>query len=247
MQIVQTIARHDGPRGEVVLRRRLGDAPNAEESRAEELIINGVFAMDSSETSTEYLLAELAILTGRAVRVLVGGLGLGYTVAALAAKEVATIDVVEIEQCLIDWAAQGVITPLAAAASDPRIRLHNGDIRLVLEGLSDGPRGPWDAIVLDVDNGPDFLIHDQNRALYTERGLRTAYAQLAEGGILAIWCQAAAPALREVLGRIAPSVSEHLIRVSRGDRRFQYAIYTVSRPPGSHPEAKKECAHDAVK
>jgi len=173
-------------------------------------------------------------------------LGLGYTVAALAAKEVATIDVVEIEQCLIDWAAQGVITPLAAAASDPRIRLHNGDIRLVLEGLSDGPRGPWDAIVLDVDNGPDFLIHDQNRALYTERCLRTAYAQLAEGGILAIWCQAAAPALREVLGRIAPSVSEHLIRVSRGDRRFQYAIYTVSRPPSSRAEAKQECAHDAV-
>jgi spermidine synthase len=241
METIETLARNDGPRGEVVLRRRLGDP-----SDTEELIINGVFAMDSSETSTEYLLGELAIPGGRAERVLVGGLGLGHTVAAIAAKEVATIDVVEIEQCLIDWACQGVTLTLAAAASDPRIRLHNGDVRLVLEGLSDGPRGPWDAIVLDVDNGPDFLIHDQNRALYSERGLRTAYAQLADGGTLAIWCQSAAPALRDVLGRIAPSVREHLIRVSRGDRRIQYAIYTVSRPPGSLAEAKQECAHDAV-
>jgi spermidine synthase len=202
--------------------------------------------MDSSETSTEHVLGELAIPSGHAQRVLVGGLGLGYTVAAIAAKEVATIDVVEIEQCLIDWACQGVTTTLATAASDPRIMLRNGDVRLVLEGRSNGPRGPWDAIVLDVDNGPDFLIHDKNRALYTERCLRTAYARLADGGILAIWCQSVAPSLRDVLGRIAPSVREHLISVSRGDRRLQYAIYTISRPPGSHAEAKQECAHDAV-
>jgi spermidine synthase len=231
METVQAIARHKGSRGEVLLRRRVGAS-----TPVEELIINGVFAMDSSETSTEHLLGELAIPSGRAQRVLIGGLGLGYTVAAIAAKEVATIEVVEIEQCLIDWACQGVTSTLAAAASDPRIRLHNGDVRLVLDGVSDEPRGPWDAIVLDVDNGPDFLIHDQNRALYTERGLRTAYAQLAEGGILAIWCQSAASELREVLGRIAPSVREHLIPVSRGDRHIQYAIYT----------AKQECAHDAV-
>ena len=241
MQPVQTIGRQDGPRGEVVLRRRLGDSRSTEE-----LIINGVFAMDSSETSTEYLLGELALPNGRAQRVLVGGLGLGYTVAAIAAKEVATIDVVEIEQRLIDWAQQGVTATLAAAVSDPRIHLHTSDVRLVLEGLCDGPHGPWDAIVLDVDNGPDFLIHDQNRALYTERGLRTAYAQLADGGTLVIWCQSAAPALRTLLGQIAPSVREHLIQVSRGERRFQYAIYTVSRPPGSLPKAKQECAHDAV-
>jgi spermidine synthase len=231
METIQTIARHKGSRGEVVLRRRLGTG-----TPVEELIINGVFAMDSSETSTEHLLGELSIPSGRAQRVLVGGLGLGHTVAAIAAKQVATIEVVEIEQCLIDWAYQGVATTLAAAASDPRIHLRNGDVRLVLEGLSDGPRGPWDAIVLDVDNGPDFIIHDQNRALYTEPGLRTAYAQLADGGILAIWCQAAAPELRKVLERIASSVREHLIPVSRGDRHIQYAIYT----------AKQECAHDAV-
>ena len=66
---------------------------------------------------------------------------------------------VEIEQCLIDWAYQGVTATLAAVASDPRVRLYAADVRLVLEGSGDGPIGPWDAIVLDVDNGPEFLIH----------------------------------------------------------------------------------------
>ncbi len=228
METIETIARHDGPRGEVVLRRRLDDAGDADE-----LIVNGVFAMDSSETSTEYLLGELAIPSGRARRVLVGGLGLGYTVSAISAQQIDEIDVVEIEQCLIDWAHQGVTTRLAAVASDPRIRLHTGDVRLVLQGRRDALVGPWDAIVLDVDNGPDFLIHGQNRTLYTEGVLRAAYAQLTAGGTLAIWCQSAAPLLRAVLARIAPSTQEHVIEVSRGERRFRYVIYTVSRPTDS--------------
>ena len=134
--------------------------------------------MDSSETGTERLLAELALPSGRAHRVLSGGLGLGYTVAALSALEVDAIDVVEIEQCLIDWAYQGIAPSIAAAASDPRVQLHAGDIRLVFAGVIEELVGPWDAIVLDVDNGPDFLIHPHNRALYTEEespgGVRSA-------------------------------------------------------------------------
>ncbi len=228
MESIQTIARHDGPRGEVVLRRR-----HAAGASVEELIINGAFAMDSSDSSTEALLGELGLPSGCARRVLVGGLGLGYSVAAILAKNVELIDVVEIEQCLIDWAYQGVTATLAAVASDPRVRLHAADVRLVLEGLGDGPIGPWDAIGLDVDNGPEFLIHAGNRAIYTEAGLRAAYAQLAVAGTLAIWCQGPAPRLRDALERIAPSVREHVVDVTRGERSFQYAIYTVSRPKDS--------------
>jgi spermidine synthase len=225
METIQTIARHNGPRGEVALQRRLGADTNVEE-----LIINGVFAMDSSETSTESLLAELALPNDRARRVLVGGLGLGYTVAAISTMDVDVIDVVEIEQCLIDWAHEGATATLAAVVADPRIRLLAGDIRLVLERLCDGPVGPWDAIVLDVDNGPDFLIHGENSGLYTEAGLRAAHAQLASGGVLAIWCQRPAPPLLSTLRRITPSACEHVIEVSRGERRLSYAIYTLSRP-----------------
>lgn len=88
METIETIARSDGPRGEVVLRRRVSDWCSVEE-----LIINGAFAMDSSETSTERLLAGLALPTGRAGRVLIGGLGLGYTVTAVSARAVDVIDV----------------------------------------------------------------------------------------------------------------------------------------------------------
>ena len=77
METIETIAHHHGPRGEVVLRRRLRDGGDVEE-----LIINGTFAMDSCETGSERLLAKLALPSGRAHRVLVGGLGLGHTVGA---------------------------------------------------------------------------------------------------------------------------------------------------------------------
>ena len=146
---------------------------------------------------------------------------------------VVVIDVVELEQCLIDWAYQGMTTTLAAAASDPRVRLHPADIALVLTDSCDGPRGPWDAIVLDVDNGPDFLIHRENRALYTERALQAAYEHLVPGGTLAIWCQRPSPSLQVILERIASSVREHVIDVTRGERSFAYVIYIASRQADS--------------
>jgi spermidine synthase len=233
MEIIETIAHCDGPRGEVVLRRRVTDGRSIEE-----LIINGTFAMDSSETSTERLLAELAVPHGNAERVLIGGLGLGYTLTAVAAKAVEVIDVVEIEQCLIDWAFQGTTSTLAAAAGDPRVRMHAGDVRLVLEGTPEAPVGPWDAIVIDVDNGPDFLIHGGNHTLYTATCLRAAYGQLTAGGTLAIWCQHPAPALLAVLQGITPSVHEHVIETPRGERTFPYTIYTISRANHSLTKAR---------
>ena len=241
METIQTIARDTGPRGEVVLRRRLGAGHSIDE-----LIINGTFAMDSSESSTERMLGELALPSGHVRKVLVGGLGLGYTVAAICTKDVDMIDVVEIEQCLVDWAYQGVTATLAAVASDSRVHIHSTDVRLVLGGRVNEPTGPWDAIVLDIDNGPDFLIHSENEALYTETGLRAAYAQLAVGGTLAIWCQGPVPPLHAALQNIAPGPHEHLSQVSRGERSLQHAIYTVSGPTESPRRPRQECAHDTA-
>ena len=234
MESLETLARHVSPRGEVLLRRRIDEG-----HCIEELIINGVFAMDSSETSTESMLAELALPNEHAQRVLVGGLGLGYTVAAVSAQNVDAIDVVEIEECLIDWSHRGVTATLKAAA-DPRTRLYAGDIREVFGDASHGPVGPWDAIILDVDNGPDFLVFEENSDLYTDAGLRAAYARLTPGGTLAIWCQCPVPALSAALQRIAPSAEEHIIEVVRGQRSFGYAIYTLSRPRDSIGRARQE-------
>lgn len=253
METLHTLARYEGPRGEVVLRRRRGGDPGARTgvigapwgvqggssplargTEVEELIVNGVFAMDSAETFTEQQLAEVALAGRRRSRVLVGGLGLGYTAAALLAG-VDRLDVVEIEECLVEWAYAGLTPTLAAVAADPRVRLHTADVAAVLAG-GGGPRGPWDAIVLDVDNGPDFLIHDANAALYAGPGLATAYARLAAGGTLAIWCQGPAPDLLAALRRISGTAAGHTYRRVRQGRELAYAIYTVTR---AGPEAQE--------
>lgn len=219
-----TLGRAETPRGEVVLRRR-GDV--------DELVVNGAFAMDSTETHSE---RELGRIAGGAPRVLVGGLGLGHTVVAVLDEAdrlqlPVRVDVVELEGDLVGWAREGRTATLARVAADPRVHLHVGDVATVLARRRTEPAGPWDAILLDVDNGPDFLIHAQNDVLYDEPGLRAAYERLAPAGVLAIWCQAPSPPLLEALRRVDTSAEETRHTVEREGRRFAYAVATVRRPP----------------
>jgi spermidine synthase len=225
METVRTVARYDGPRGEVVLRRRSGAGPDVDE-----LIVNGVFAMDSSETFTERALADLALAGNGPRRVLLGGLGLGYTAARLLAADVDHLDVVEIEECLVGWANAGLTPTLAAVVRHPKVALHTADVTTVLTGRWPGLGGPWNAIVLDVDNGPDFLIHGSNSALYTWSSLAAAYARLADGGTLAIWCQGPAPVLLDRLQTISASARPHTYQRVRHGRRLSSVIYTVTKP-----------------
>jgi len=220
---VTTVDRYVGRRGEVVLRRR-GRGDEA----VDELIVNGAFAMDSSETSSERQLARLAFdLAPVGGRLLIGGLGLGYTAAEALDLSAGTISVVELEAGMVDWARRGLTPLLARLAAEPRVRLVAGD---VVEAVTRSAPGSWDAIALDVDNGPDFLIHAQNASLYPADFLTQAYARLAPGGRLAIWCQGPSPELMKTLRSIAPTAREHLFAVSRGQRRFSYAIATLDRP-----------------
>ncbi|MGI3784756.1 MAG: spermidine synthase [Janthinobacterium lividum] len=223
MQELVTIGRETTPRGEIALRRR---------GPIEELVVNGTFAMDSTEIHSE---RELGRLASGAGRVLVGGLGLGYTVAAVLDEAdrqayAVRVDVVELEPVLVTWAYEGRTATLTRAAADPRVELHVGDVATVLAGRRDGLAGPWDAILLDVDNGPDFLIHAENDALYAEPALRDAYGRLAPAGVLAIWCQAPSPPLLAALRRVDPSAAESPHEVQREGRTFTYAIDTVRRP-----------------
>jgi spermidine synthase len=225
---VRTLARSDGVGGEVALRRRTG-----EHGTVDELIVNGAFAMDSAEVSTELALARIGART--AGRVLVGGLGLGFTVGELLRSDVRAIDVVELEACLIDWARAGVTDLLGQVAEDPRTRLYVADVADVLIGAPGCPIPPdqqWDAILLDVDNGPDFLIHDANARIYGADLLGAAARRLAPGGTLAVWCQGPAPELAETLRNIggrAVRVDSQLIEVLRDGRWLTYAIYTLIR------------------
>ena len=237
----QTVARRTGPRGEVVLRRR-----TLEDGSVDELIVNGAFAMDSAETGSERALAALA---WPGARVLVGGLGLGFTTEAVLAERVASVDVVELEEALVGWAYEAVTPRLGRLARDPRARLWVADVVTVLTGTDDrpagpsaatpppgagvepnGPTGPWDAILLDVDNGPDFLIHAENAALYGTDVLRSALRRLTPGGLLAIWCQGPHAGLRARLEALSPTAREERHVVQRGRHRIVYVIYTVHAP-----------------
>jgi len=225
METLDTLGRHLGPRGEVVLRRR-----SSTEAVVEELIVNGAFAMDSTDTWTERRLAQVALTGSHPRRVLVGGLGLGYTAAELLATDVEHLDVVEIEDCLVDWAYAGLTPTLAAVAGDPRVRLHVDDAIAVLAGRRPGPQGPWDAIVLDIDNGPDFLIHGANSALYTEPNLAAAYAALSGGGTLAIWCQGPAPELLATLQHLSPTARPNPYQRVCDNDTATTEIYTATKP-----------------
>lgn len=202
------------PEGEIALRRR-GDV--------DELIVNGVFAMDSAEVTSERALADAA--GDRPGSVVVGGLGLGFTAARLLANGAAIVHVVELARPLIDWAMAGVTQQLELVAHDPRVRLHHGDI---VEWL---PRRAetFDAILLDVDNGPGFLIHDQNARVYAADWLTEAADRLNPGGVLAIWSESPERELAATLEALG-TVTERLIGVERAGRRFDYALYLLHSP-----------------
>lgn len=207
------VARADTPDGEVVLRRRDG---------ADELIVNGVFAMDTVDVSTELALADAAgSLPGR---VLVGGLGLGFTTARLLTNGATAVDVVERAGPLLDWARQGITGQLGRIAADPRVRLHHADV----VDFVTASRQRWDAVLLDVDNGPSFLIHDDNAAVYSEGFLTACLSRLAPAGRLLVWCESASPPLELALQRVAGGAEAIHLPVRRGGREFTYTLYRAT-------------------
>lgn len=199
-----------------------------------ELVVDGVFAMDSAQTSTERELARVALdlLTGTdpvtggrgGLQVLVGGLGLGCTARTLLDSPAAgAVEVVELHPALVDWAHQGLLPELADA--DPRLTLTVGDVLDVVPR-----RAGLDAVLLDVDNGPDFLVHTGNAAVYGSPFLAAACAALAPGGVLAVWSADRSPALQRTLEAVAGGCSEVLLEVTRAARTFTYALYLAVRP-----------------
>lgn len=211
-----TVARAASTIGEVALRRR---GPHTE------LIVDGVFVMDTVDVGTEVELAALPLGRHPAPRrVLVGGLGLGFTAARVLADErVEEVTVVEIAEPLLDWARAGLLP--APGLEDPRLTVQAGDVAAVLAASPGG----WDILLLDIDNGPGFLVRAGNAQLYAAPGLACAAAALAPGGILAIWSSHRAPELLEALrGLRSTTVEEVVCRVERDGRRFDYAIYLLT-------------------
>ncbi|MGH3447976.1 MAG: spermidine synthase [Nocardioidaceae bacterium] len=193
------VAQAQSARGEVVLRRRAYDD-------ALELRVNGVFAMDTAETTTERLLASRSLAAFRScaptrpATVLVGGLGLGFTLDQLLRDDlVERVLVAEIEPALVGWHRQGLVPQTATATGDGRVQLHTGDVADVVAEM---PAESVDVIVLDVDNGPGFLVYDANASLYQGGFLRDCRLALTPGGVLTIWSSTPAPELAATIREV---------------------------------------------
>ena len=220
----EVVVRADTPRGETLLLRRDGDHPD---SPVLELRVNGVFVMDTLHTGTEELLAREAL--GRCAaprRVLVGGLGLGFTVGVLLAdRRVEAVVVAEIEPAVIGWLRDGLVPHTAGVLADPRVDLRACD---VLDLLATCEPGSFDAVILDVDNGPDQLVHPTNARLYQPEALTRSLAACAAEGALVIWSAEHSPSLLKRLSQLGSSA--HLpVAVTLQGRKTHYHLY-VTRP-----------------
>ncbi|UNO43835.1 spermidine synthase [Streptomyces sp. MST-110588] len=174
--------RREGPYGEVVLRQR---------GEHFEIIANGCFLMDTSDGRSERLLIDAALAALPAGRerpaLLIGGLGVGFSaVRAAAEPRWGRIVVVEREDAVVDWHRTGPLATLSAPAlADPRTEIAPADLLTYLR--EDTGPDAFDALCLDIDNGPDWTVTEDNGGLYSPAGLALCRDRLTPGGVLAIW------------------------------------------------------------
>jgi spermidine synthase len=222
------LARAESERGELVLReRRPEDGPASLELR-----VNGVFVMDNVEISTERALAtESLALVEDPRAVVVGGLGLGFTMhEVLADSRVETCAVVELEQALVDWMRDGTVPHGPALLADERVTVVVADISVA---LAEARPASYDLVLLDVDNGPGYLVHAGNAALYEEPALASARAVLRPGGALVIWSADEAPVLEEALRAVFDDAEARSLEVRLQDRDERYWLYVARVASGS--------------
>lgn len=189
-----TLERRNGPYGEVVLRQR-GDHF--------EIIANGCFLMDTSDGRSERLLVDAALGELPADRarpsVLIGGLGVGFSLARAASEERwGRIAVVERESAVVDWHRDGPLAALSGAAlADPRTEILHTDLVAYVRGGAGSDT--FDALCLDIDNGPDWTVTEDNGGLYSPTGLAACRDRLTPGGVLAVWSAQPSPAFESAL------------------------------------------------
>ncbi|MHA6722841.1 spermine/spermidine synthase domain-containing protein [Sphingomonas sp. RS2018] len=186
--------------------------------------------MNSRMSGSEEALATMTIarLGGFAApRLLIGGYGMGFTLrAALAAlPATAQVEVAELVPQIIDWARGPMAALTAGCLDDPRVTITLDDVAAVIaRGV-----GAYDAILLDVDNGPDGVVRDANDRLYSMRGLALAKAALRPGGVLAVWSAGDDTAFTRRLNDAGFAVDQVAVRARSNGKGPRHVIWFARR------------------
>jgi spermidine synthase len=222
------VVRATSPRGELVLRERRDPGRSPEEPGVLELRVNGVFVMDTVETGSERAMASAALAQVEQPRdVVVGGLGLGFTVhEVLTDRRVENLVVVEVEEALVGWMRDGTVPHGPAFLADERVRVVIADIRVA---MAEAGRATYDLVLLDVDNGPDALVHESNRELYTPEFLATVADVLRPGGAVAVWSASESASLDDALTQVFRAATSIPFEVRLQDRDERYWLYLARR------------------
>ena len=203
---------------------RLGEVALCAVGDHYEIISNGVFLMDTRNGSSERLLVRLALRNAPdRARLMIAGLGVGFSLAeALRSNLVEDVTVVEIEPKVIEWGRTHLARFSKDALIDSRVRIVNDDLANWLGRNEDS----FDAISLDVDNGPAWTVADANGPLYSKVGLALLRERLKPGGALTVWSAAATPDFEEALRLVFDTVEAFRVPVPRGEPDV---IYVASR------------------
>lgn len=186
--------------------------------------------MNSRVSGSEEALASLACakIQGRAQpNILIGGLGMGFTLrAALAvAGPQAGIVVAELVPAVVNWARGPMADVFGNSLTDPRVIVHGADVGQMIRSR----RSAYDAILLDVDNGPEGLTRQANDTLYDPDGLHAARAALRDGGVLAVWSAGPDQAFSRRLRKSGFDVDEVRVRATRSRGGARHVIWIATR------------------
>lgn len=183
------LAWQETPMGTISLRRRLEPTLGID---VFEVKLGDEYLMSSLFTVAEIELAHLGLaeVEGDDLRVLVGGLGLGYTaVAALSDARVGSLTVVEALDAVIDWHERELLPVSSSLVSDPRTALTHDDFFAMMRRGRPSSEEPaeYDAILVDIDHSPRHVLNPSHADFYTAEGLSSVHRHLVPGGVFALW------------------------------------------------------------
>ena len=182
---------------------------------------------------SEEQLAELTLerLSAPRPRILIGGYGLGFTYRAALARlpQGGSVTVAEVVPDILDWARGPLAHLTGDSLDDKRGEVVIADVAALIDDANDGTCAKWDAILLDVDNGPDGIVRDANDRLYTRTGLGKARDALNPGGILAVWSAAPDPAFTRRLRDSGMAVEERTVRARPNNKGPRHTIWFAEK------------------